>query len=264
MFPAGFAGYDLPMLPKQDVQGVGVTSAPPQALLEEAARWIRDRGRARTIAAVNVHTFMEARRSPRFRDALNDASIAFVDGVPIRWLMRASGLEAPPRIHGADLTTLFLEGLPEARHLFFGSTPETLSHLESALRRRYPALKAAGFISPPFRKQAVVEGDDVLDRLNSSAADVLWVALGAPKQEVWARLNRERLRIPVVVCVGAVFEIFAGRFSRAPKALQAVGLEWAWRMMQDPGRLWRRYFATNGAFMASLAEQYARRLFHGS
>ena len=103
----------------------------------------------------------------------------------------------------------------------------------------------------------------MLERLNGSGADVLWVALGAPKQELWARLNRERIRIPVVACVGAVFEIFAGRFSRAPLPLQTLGLEWAWRLAQDPGRLWRRYFATNGAFMTSLAVEYLRRRFRG-
>jgi N-acetylglucosaminyldiphosphoundecaprenol N-acetyl-beta-D-mannosaminyltransferase len=249
------------VLPKANLLGIGVTTAAPAALLDEVSGWIRAREGAHTVAAVNVHTFMEARRSPQYREALNDASIAFVDGVPIRWLLRTSGLEAPPRIHGADLTTLLLGGLQGARHLFYGSTPETLTLLETALERRFPGLKTAGFISPPFRKVATEESPEVLARINDTGADVLWVALGAPKQELWARLNRERIRIPVVACVGAVFEIFAGRFTRAPALMQSLGLEWAWRMGQDPGRLWRRYFATNGSFLTTLAAEFTRHRF---
>jgi N-acetylglucosaminyldiphosphoundecaprenol N-acetyl-beta-D-mannosaminyltransferase len=250
-----------PMLPKLDLQGVGITAASPGEIVEEAARWIRERREARTLAAVNVHTFMEARRSPGYRNALNDAAIAWVDGVPIRWLMSASRLEAPPRIHGADLATLFMESLPEARHLFFGSTGDTLGKLKRALTRRYPLMKTAGFISPPFRKNAGPESPEMIELINASGADILWVALGAPKQELWASLNRPWLRVPVIACVGAAFELFAGRFGRAPKQLQGAGLEWAWRMAQDPARLWRRYFAANGAFLASLAGEFTRSLF---
>jgi len=240
------------VLPKADVLGVGVTAAEPREIVEEVRRAVRERDHARIVAAVNVHTYMEARRSPLYRNALNEASVAFVDGVPIRWLMRARGLRAPSRIHGEDLTRLLLGELPDARHLFFGSTPETLESLREALALRYPYLKVAGFISPPFRKTAGVESPEMLDRINGSGADVLWVALGAPKQELWAMLNRDRIRIPVVACVGAAFEILAGRFTRAPQGLQKFGLEWAWRMAQDPWRLWRRYFATNGAFAVQL------------
>jgi N-acetylglucosaminyldiphosphoundecaprenol N-acetyl-beta-D-mannosaminyltransferase len=250
------------MLPKSDLLGIGVTLASPQAILEEAGAWIRAREAPRTVVAINVHTFTEARRSPRYREALNDASVAFVDGVPIRWLLRACRRPTPPRIHGADLSLLLLGSLGEARHLFFGSTPELLGSLKGALEVRFPGLRTAGFISPPFRKGAVRESPEMLDRINGSGADVLWVALGAPKQELWARLNRELLRPPVVVCVGAAFEILAGRYSRAPLWLQKRGLEWAWRLGQDPGRLWRRYFTTNGAFLCCLGREYARHAFH--
>jgi N-acetylglucosaminyldiphosphoundecaprenol N-acetyl-beta-D-mannosaminyltransferase len=250
-----------PMLPKLDLQGIGITAARPEAIVEEAARWIRERSESRTLAAVNVHTFMEARRSPSFRDALNDASIAWVDGVPIRWLLNALRVEAPPRIHGADLAALLMERLPEARHLFFGSTEDTLGRLSRALARRYPGLKTAGFISPPFRSVAGPESPEMVERINASGADILWVALGAPKQELWATLNRRQIRVPVIACVGAAFEIFSGRFGRAPRQLQRAGLEWAWRMAQDPLRLWRRYFAANGAFLTSLAGALVRNLF---
>jgi len=249
------------MLPKANLDGVGITVATPEQIVSHCRDLVAGDRRAHTFAAVNVHTFTEAKRSPRYRDAINDASVAWVDGVPLRWMLRATGFEAPPRIHGHDLTLLLLEKLPEARHLFYGSTEETLELLRENLARLHPSLKIAGFISPPFRKLAQAESKEMLDRINGSGADILWVALGAPKQELWALLNRASLRIPVVLCVGAAFEILAGRFTRAPRAVQRLGLEWAWRLCQDPWRLWRRYFATNGAFLASLALEVARRPF---
>jgi N-acetylglucosaminyldiphosphoundecaprenol N-acetyl-beta-D-mannosaminyltransferase len=245
-------------LPKADLLGVGVTLATPEAIADRIGGVIREGRTAQAVAAVNVHTFIEASRSPRYRTALNHAAVSFVDGVPIRWLMRACGLEAPPRVHGADLTRLVLDRLPDARHLFFGSTPETLGLLEEELRRRYPNLRVAGFISPPFRKSVAAETGDMLRRLNTSGADILWVALGAPKQELWAYLNRELVTVPVIMCVGAVFEIYAGKFSRAPRWLQRLGLEWAWRLAQDPWRLWRRYFTTNGRFLVMLLMSWIR------
>ena len=242
----------VPVLPKANLLGVGVTVATPDEMVQELRRAIQERRPAGTVAAVNVHTFTEARRSPRYREALNDAVLGFVDGVPIRWLLRACGASPPPRIHGADLMARLLRELPRSRHLFFGSTPETLDQLAAALKRDFPGTEVAGFISPPFRKSAVPETEEMLARINASNADVLWVALGAPKQEVWALLNRSRIAIPVVACVGAAFEILAGRFSRAPQWMQTLGLEWFWRMAQDPARLWRRYFSTNGFFAACL------------
>jgi N-acetylglucosaminyldiphosphoundecaprenol N-acetyl-beta-D-mannosaminyltransferase len=240
------------VLPKKSLHDVGVTLATPDEMVEELRRAIRERRSACSLAAVNVHTFIEAQRSPRYREALNDAAIGWIDGVPIRWIVRAGGAPPPPRIHGHDLTLLLLERLTGARHLFYGSSPETLLDLERRLRERFPALETAGFVSPPFRKEAVRESPEMLERLNATGADVLWVALGAPKQELWARLNRDALKIPVIVCVGAAFEILAGRFTRSPLWMQKLGLEWTWRLAQNPGRLWRRYFSTNGAFMALL------------
>jgi N-acetylglucosaminyldiphosphoundecaprenol N-acetyl-beta-D-mannosaminyltransferase len=240
------------VLPKTSLHDVAVTLATPEEMAEELQRAIRERRNASSVAAVNVHTFIEAQRSPRYREALNDAAIGWVDGVPIRWIVRAGGSPAPPRIHGADLTLLLLERLQGARHLFYGSTPDTLQLLEQRLKDRFPDLRIAGFVSPPFRKEAVRESPEMLERLNTSGADVIWVALGAPKQELWAMLNRGGLRIPVIACVGAAFEILAGRFSRSPMWMQKLGLEWAWRLAQNPSRLWRRYFSTNGAFLALL------------
>ena len=249
-------------LPKARLRGLGISTATPEEIAQGLAAHLTSGHRsAMTLAAVNVHTFAEACRNREYRDSLNDATIAWIDGVPIRWILRARGIPPPPRIHGADLMTLLLDRLKGARHLFYGSTPETLGLLRASLATRYPDLRTCGFVSPPFRKRAVEETEESLAALNATGADVLWVALGAPKQEQWARLNRPRLRIPIVACVGAAFEIHAGRFGRAPLPIQKLGLEWAWRLGQDPARLWRRYFSTNGYFLAVLLAEFSKRLF---
>jgi N-acetylglucosaminyldiphosphoundecaprenol N-acetyl-beta-D-mannosaminyltransferase len=248
--------------PKRDVLGVGITRATPLEIVAVVRDLIARRRSASTICSVNVHTFTEALRDPSYGRAISDATLTFVDGVPIRWILRAGGDPAPPpRIHGSDFMALLLKELPEARHFFFGSTSETLSLLEESLKRRFPAIRIAGMVSPPFRKRAQREDAATLDRINASGADILWVGLGAPKQEKWLHLNADGLTIPVSVAIGAAFDIQAGRYSRAPIGWQKLGLEWAWRLGQDPGRLWRRYFSTNGYFLSLLLREASRRLF---
>ncbi len=245
------------VLPQTNLQGVSITLADSGEMVRALGEHVRARGAAVPVCAVNVHTLAEAVRSPCYRSALN-AAVTFLDGVPIRWLLKAASRPAPPRIHGADLMALLLEKLPDASHAFYGSTPETLNELRAALLRRWPGLKIAGMWSPPFRKRVELESDEMIRTLNSSGADILWIALGAPKQELWAHVHKDLLKIPVLACVGAAFEIHAGRFSRAPQWMQSIGLEWAWRFLQDPWRLWRRYFATNGAFLVLLARTWLR------
>lgn len=251
-----------PVPSKREVLGVGFTRATPADFVPIARALIARRQRASTICSVNVHTFTEALRDPDYGRAMRAATLTFVDGVPVRWILRASGDPNPPaRIHGSDFMALLLKELPEARHYFFGSTPETLTLLEASLRSRFPSIRIAGMVSPPFRKRAQKEDDATLDAINRSGADILWVGLGAPKQEMWLHLNADRLTIPVCVAIGAAFDIQAGRYSRAPLGWQRLGLEWAWRLLQDPGRLWRRYFSTNGYFLSLLLKESSKRLF---
>ncbi|HEY3226653.1 MAG TPA: WecB/TagA/CpsF family glycosyltransferase [Planctomycetota bacterium] len=232
------------MLPKIDLFGVRVTRATPEEMIQAARDAVRSRKSGLVLAAVNAHTYTEARRNPEVRRAVNEAFIAWPDGVPVVWAAKLAGRPLGPRIHGHDLMLRFLA--EPFRHYFYGSTPAVLSDLG----RRLDPARIAGMESPPFDRK--VRPSD-LSRINDSGADILWVALGAPKQEVWALHHRDRIRVPLVACVGAAFEILAGRFTRAPKTLQRFGLEWAWRLSQDPARLWRRYVATNAAFAAHIA-----------
>ncbi|HEV3028856.1 MAG TPA: WecB/TagA/CpsF family glycosyltransferase [Planctomycetota bacterium] len=251
-----------PVPPKREVLGVGFTRAMPADFVPIARTLIARRDRTSTICSVNVHTFTEALRDPGYGRAMRSATLTFVDGVPVRWILRACGdPHPPPRIHGSDFMALLVRELPDARHYFFGSTPETLALLEASLRGRFPSIRIAGMVSPPFRKRAQKEDDTTLEAINRSGADILWVGLGAPKQELWLHLNADRLRVPIAVAIGAAFDIQAGRYSRAPGVWQKLGLEWAWRLLQDPARLWRRYFSTNGYFLSLLLRESSKRLF---
>jgi N-acetylglucosaminyldiphosphoundecaprenol N-acetyl-beta-D-mannosaminyltransferase len=231
------------MLPKVDLFGVRVTRATEDEIVASAFDAVKEGRGGRTLVAVNAHTYSEARRDASIREAINDAYISWPDGVPIVWAAKLAGRPIGPRIHGHDLMRRFLK--EPFNHYFYGSTPEVLAELT----RNLPGIRIAGTESPPFTRGAA-ESD--LRRINASGADIVWVALGAPKQELWARRHRDRIRVPLVACVGAAFEILAGRFTRAPKSLQRAGLEWAWRLGQNPSRLWRRYVATNGAFAAHI------------
>lgn len=227
------------MLPKVDLFGVLVTRASPDEIVGAAHEAVRAGRGGGTLVAVNAHTYSEARRRPEFRRAINEAFVAWPDGVPVVWAAKLAGRPLGPRIHGHDLMLRFLSR--PFSHYFYGSTPQVLSDLASHL----PGVRIAGMESPPFTRK-VVPSD--ISRINASGADIVWVALGAPKQELWAHHHRDRIQAPLVACVGAAFELLAGRFTRAPRPLQRLGLEWAWRLAQDPARLWRRYVATNGAF----------------
>jgi N-acetylglucosaminyldiphosphoundecaprenol N-acetyl-beta-D-mannosaminyltransferase len=237
--------------PKIDLDGVRVTSVSLEDMVRAAHAAAKTPGTCRTVVAVNVHTFREARRSAGYRHAINNSFISWADGVPITWAARMRGTPIAERVHGHDLMLRLLK--EPFRHYFYGSAPEVLDSMKRAL----PGVQIAGMESPPFSRR--VERSD-LGRMNDSGADIAWIALGAPKQELWAELHRDRIKVPIVVCVGAAFEILAGRFNRAPRWIQPLGLEWAWRLSQDPARLWRRYFSTNGYFLAFLMKETGRRL----
>ena len=231
---------------------------------EDLAQAIIDAARERRqgyVCAVNVHTLTEAHRRPEFRRVLEGSYIPWVDGVPILWAARILGTPIKERTHGHDMMEAVLARGAELRHYFLGGSPDTLTRLVSQVQARWPACRIVGTSSPPFRKLPPEEEKAMLDQVNAAAPDILWVALGAPKQEFWMARFRGRLSVPVVAGVGAAFEIIAGRFSRAPSWLQRLGLEWAWRMAQDPWRLWRRYFSTNGFFLTLLLGEASKRLF---
>jgi N-acetylglucosaminyldiphosphoundecaprenol N-acetyl-beta-D-mannosaminyltransferase len=148
-------------------------------------------------------------------------------------------------------------------YLYGGRNQGALVQLALNLRRRYPGLKIVGGYAPPFRALTPEEEDAVVADINRSEADVVWVGIGQPKQEQWMARMRERLDAPVLVGVGAAFDFHAGLQPQAPDWMQAVGLEWAYRLAHEPRRLWKRYFRYNPRFVLGFAAQYLRRRLSG-
>jgi len=215
------------------------------------------------VCVAAVHTVMACREDPELRAAVEGASFTVPDGQPLVWALNALGHELRDRVYGPELMERACAHAAATGlrfYLYGGRTHGALAELARALRLRHPGLKIVGGHCPPFRALSAAEEDAVAGEINHSGADVVWVGIGVPKQEKWMARMRDRLDAPVLVGVGAAFDFHAGLVPQAPDALQRLGLEWAFRLLQEPRRLWRRYLRYNPRFVLGFARQYARHL----
>jgi N-acetylglucosaminyldiphosphoundecaprenol N-acetyl-beta-D-mannosaminyltransferase len=228
---------------------------------------VAERGQAMVTAAA-VHLVMVAREDEPTRAAISDPRVLAVpDGQPLVWALKALGHRDASRVYGPSLMAAYLERSTRtgARHYLYGGRNQgALVQLVNELRRRYPGLQIVGGYSPPFRPLTDAETDWVVEDIDRSGADVVWVGIGVPKQEKWMASMRDRLDAPVLVGVGAAFDFHAGLVPQAPGWMQSAGLEWVFRLAQEPRRLWRRYLRYNPRFVAGFASQLARRRRAGS
>lgn len=220
------------------------------AMLGRVARWARQR-ESRYICFCNVHSLVTGRSDPAFRKAVLDADTAAPDGMPVAWLMRRRGVLMQERIDGPGLMWRYAEqaALDGTPIYLYGSTETTLRKLMERLRYSFPGLVIAGHYAPPFRALEAHEEQSVVDGIVESRARVVFIGLGCPRQELWmAKISPQ---IPAVLLgVGAAFDYHAGTLKRAPVWMQKIGLEWLYRLMAEPRRLWRRYLVTNALFIA--------------
>ena len=221
------------------------------------------RGGRGYVCVAAVHTVMACAEDRDLRDAVLGSSLTVPDGQPLVWAMNALGHDLPSRVYGPELMARYCERAARTGaklFLYGGRNQGALVQLALNLRTRYPGLKIVGGYAPPFRPLSADEEDAVVNEINRSGADVVWVGIGVPKQEKWMAAMRDRLDAPVLVGVGAAFDFHAGIVPQAPPRLQAAGLEWAYRLAHEPRRLWRRYMRYNprfvGAFARQLAEHY--------
>jgi N-acetylglucosaminyldiphosphoundecaprenol N-acetyl-beta-D-mannosaminyltransferase len=211
------------------------------------------------VCAANVHTVSYARRYPAYRKALNAALLAVPDGKPLVWAHRLlGGRRLPDRVYGPTLMLKLCEAAARSSMpvYLYGSTPQTVEKLSRVLRDRFPGLTVAGAVSPPF---GLRDDNDPgllreIDAINASGARIVFIALGAPKQELFMAKNARRIN-PVQIGVGAAFDFHAGNVPQAPQWMQRAGLEWFFRFCCEPRRLWRRYLFYNPYFIARLALQ---------
>lgn len=248
-------------LPAVPVIGVPVTALSFKDHVNRICRWATRERAGRVVCVANVHMLVEARRHRRFHALLRRADMVTPDGMPLVWVMRASRARRQRRVAGMDLLPA-LCAAAERRSIpvyFLGSTPEVLSRIRDRLRQEHPRLVVVGMESPPFRPLSEDEDDALVQRINSSGARILFVSLGCPKQERWMTSHRTRVDA-VMVGVGAAFPVYAGAERRAPRWMRYLGLEWAFRLVREPGRLWRRYLVTNFLFGYYVAtERFSRR-----
>src|SRR5438270_8474685 len=203
-----------------------------------------------TAAAVNL--VMSAREDAQARAALLGATLVVPDGQPLVWALRALGNPAATRVYGPDLMAYFCARAAEHSspiYLYGGRTPEALALLERRLHERLPGLPIVGGYSPPFRELTAEEERRVSAAINASGAAVVWAGTGQPKQEKWMARMRPRLAAPLLVGVGAAFDFHAGLVPQAPGWMQRRGLEWLYRLVREPRRLWRRYARYNPRFV---------------
>lgn len=210
----------------------------------------------RYVCICNVHSVVTARNDTALRSAIDNADLATPDGMPVAWLIGNRRRERQPRVNGPDLT---IEVCREAASrgvvvAFYGSTPEVLTRLSERLPKEYPGLRLGAMISPPFRSLTPGEIHAHVEELNASGAGIIFVGLGCPKQEIWMAARRRDVS-GVLIGVGAAFEFMAGTVQRPPLWMQRSGLEWVGRLFAEPGRLWRRYFNTNLAYLFYLAKE---------
>jgi N-acetylglucosaminyldiphosphoundecaprenol N-acetyl-beta-D-mannosaminyltransferase len=239
-----------------DVLGVGVDAITMADALARIAAWI-EAGVRRYVCVTGVHGVMESRRDARLRVIHNDAGMVTPDGMPLVWLGRASGHARMERVYGPDLMLAVCEQSLGAgyRHYFYGGGPGVPERLADRLCRRFPGLAVVGTYSPPFRAMTNEEDIAVVEAMNAARPDVIWVGLSTPKQERWMHEHLGRVTAPVMIGVGAAFDVHAGIKRQAPRWMQRSGLEWLFRLGSEPRRLWRRYLVNNPWFVWEVARR---------
>jgi len=236
--------------PAFEVLGVRVNAVQIPDVIARVEEWISHRANGSYIAVTGMHGVTEARRDPSFKSILNAATLVVPDGMPLVWIGRHRGFSLSRRVYGPEFMWRFCrETLPKGyRHFLYGGSPEALERLAGRMLQEFPGIRIAGTYSPPFRPLTPEEDRQVVETLNASAVDVLWVGLSTPKQERWMYQHRERLNVPAMIGVGAAFDINSGTKRQAPPWIRESGLEWAFRLVQEPRRLWKRYLLNGSEF----------------
>lgn len=236
-----------------DIFGIQFPTLSYEKVLSIFQNWI-DSNTSHQVCIANVHTLVHSLKHKEMQEICNK-SLTTMDGMPLIWysnLIYNAGIKAT--VNGPDLMIKSLEhGLDKQwKHFFLGSTKSVQSDLVSAMSQRFPGIQIVGSHSPPFRPLTEAEDNALVDMINQSGADFLWVGLGAPKQEKWIADHLHRIHVPVQIGVGAAFSFHSGHVRRAPLWMQKNGLEWLYRMFKET-RLIKRYLTSNPIFMALFA-----------
>jgi N-acetylglucosaminyldiphosphoundecaprenol N-acetyl-beta-D-mannosaminyltransferase len=241
------------MLKTISLLGVNVSRVNPVLAVQQICQWVGQKKRT-YVCVAPVSTLVDAERNPQYREVVNAAGMVTPDGMPVVWLAHVKGCKEVMRTYGPDLMLDVCNHGQDLRlrHFFYGGTEDTLQKLQQKLTVSYPQMLIVGAYAPPFSKEVCREEKEIIERINSSNADIIWVGLGSPKQDFWMHMHRPLLNAAVIVGAGAAFDFCSGVKPQAPKWMQARGLEWFFRLCSEPGRLWKRYLIGNSLFLIYL------------
>ncbi|SCY33942.1 WecB/TagA/CpsF family glycosyltransferase [Butyrivibrio sp. INlla14] len=234
---------------KCDVFGIHYAVARTEEAVLHVKRHIKELS-GQYICFSNVHTSVMGKENADYRKVLNEAAFVFPDGNPIAQFQHKEGFELSERVAGPDFMEHMFRATADGSlsHFFYGASQKTLDELKKNLKEKYPGIVIKGMFSPPFRAITEEEDKSYVEMINNSEADIVWIGLGAPKQEKWMNAHKDQIK-GVMMGVGAGFDFHAGTIKRAPKWIQNIGFEWLYRLFQDPRRLVKRYLVTNAKYL---------------
>lgn len=227
---------------RQSILGVEINAVNMMQTLEAMENWIANR-EPHYICCVPAHILMDCRANPSLIPILNASGINTPDGMAVVWYLRVRGHRNVTRVYGPDLMLAFCERSVESgtRHYLYGGAEGVAETLATKLKNRFPGIQVVGMDSPPFRELTAEEDQGAVKRIRAARPDIVWVGIGSPRQERWMAEHVHRLDVPVLVGVGAAFDFLSGNKAQAPYWMQRSGLEWLFRLCNEPRRLWRRY-----------------------
>lgn len=231
------------------VVGVPVTALDFKSQIALMMQWAKQR-ESRSVCVANVHMLVEAHRDSAFANVLNQADLVTPDGMPLVWMLRWLGNPQQNRVAGLDIMLSVCDQAAEHNISVFllGSEPEILERMTTKFHQEFPRLKIAGAESLPFRPLTDTENAAIVEKINQSGAGLVLVSLGCPKQEAWIAKHQGKVQA-VMIGLGGAFPVYAGLKKRAPRLIQGAGLEWLYRLIQEPRRLWWRYSSTIPMFL---------------
>lgn len=243
--------------PVQKVIGFSIAALSFDAQTALMLQWAKAR-LSKVVCIANVHMVMEAYQDQQFAEILHSADLVTPDGMPLVWMLRLLGAVGQERVAGPDVLSALCQLAPreEVSLFFLGSQTAVLEKMRVRLEREFPSLKIAGMEPLPFRPMTAAEDEAIIEKLNSSGAGMVLIALGCPKQEKWMAAHRGKVQA-VMVGLGGAFPVYAGIHKRPPRFVQLSGLEWLYRLIQEPRRLWKRYFSTMPMFVWLVCKQFA-------
>ncbi len=233
-----------------EVLGVKIADTNLFDTCERIVDWVRKKEKT-YVCIAPVASIMDCQKDKKYKEIVNRSGMTTPDGMPVVWLGKMKGMKKIARTYGPDLMLELCEKgqREDLTHYFYGSLEDVNQKLSNRLKSQFEKIKISGSFAPPFRDLGEVEDDQVIEKINNANVDVLWVGLGSPKQDYWMFNHRKKLNVPVIIGVGAAFDFLSGTKKQAPKWMQKSGLEWLFRLIQEPGRLWKRYLIGNTIFV---------------